>query len=315
MAVMADSASIKPAGGLSGPARGALLMIAAAFCFSLMNIMIREAAVSLDTLQIVFFRNLFAAVVVAPVVLKLGLGATLKTEHFKLHLARSLVGVTAMYCWFFAITLLPLAEATALNFTVPLFATAGAALILGEVVRLRRWSATVVGFLGVLVILRPGFQEITWEMSLPMIAAVFMAGAVLMMKRLSNTETPLTMVLYLNVFMVPISFVPALFVWQWPDLYTWFMVVLVGSLGALAQVCMAKAYQHADASAIMPLDYARLPFVALLAYLAFGEVPDNWTWVGAAIIAGSALYIARREAQVARERATQEAAARSPSGR
>ena len=152
-------------------------------------------------------------------------------------------------------------------------------------------------------------------MSLPMIAAVFMAGAVLMMKRLSDTESPLTMVLYMNVFMVPISLAPALFVWQWPDLYTWGMVLLVGGLGALAQICMAKAYHHADASAIMPFDYTRLPFVALLAFIAFNEVPDSWTWVGAAIIAGSALYIARREAQVARERATAKAAGRSPSGR
>ena len=120
-------------------------------------------------------------------------------------------------------------------------------------------------------------------MALPMIAAVFMAAAVLMVKRLSDTEKPLTMVLYLNVFMVPISFVPSLFVWQWPDLYTWFMVLLVGGLGALAQIFMAKAYHHADASAIMPFDYARLPFVALLAYIAFGEVPDSWTWVGAAL--------------------------------
>lgn len=312
---MADGTKPLPAGILPAPIQGALFMIGAAFCFCLMNVMIREASQHLHILQVLFFRNFFAATAILPLVLRAGLGTSLRTGHFKLHLSRALVGITAMYLWFYAVTLLPLAEATALNFTVPLFATAGAALVLGETVRLRRWSATIIGFVGVLIIIRPGFQELTPAMALPVAAALFMAMAALMVKRLSDTETPLTMVLYMNLFMVPISFVPALFVWSWPPLITWLEVIAVGALGAYAQILIAKGFQRADASMVMPFDYSRLPFIALLAYLVYGEVPDLWTWVGAGVIAASAIYIARREAQVARERATLRPGGRSPSGR
>ena len=182
---------------------------------------------------------------------------------------------------------------------MPLFATAGAALVLGEVVRARRWTATVVGFLGTLIILRPGFTEITPAMALPVLAAVSMACATLTVKSLSRTESPATIVLYMTLFLTPLSLVPALFVWQWPDLETLGYLIGLGGTGALAHLLMTIAYGKADASAVIPFDYARLPFVAVIAFFLFGEVPDLWTWVGAAVIAASAIYIARREAKVA----------------
>ncbi len=300
--------------GLSAPVQGALLMTAAALCFSFMNIAIRLAAAELNPVQIAFFRNLFALLLMLPWLARVGL-AGLRTERLKVHLWRSVLGLSAMLCWFTAIAILPLAEAVSLNFTVPLFATIGAAVILGEQVRARRWTATLVGFAGVLIVLRPGFTEVTPVMALPMIAALFMAVTTLMVKSLSATESPNAIVFYMNLLLTPLSLVPALFVWRWPSWEVLGLMLFIGLMATLAHLAMTRAYVKADASAVMPFDYARLPFIAAIAYLAFGEVPDAWTWVGAGVIAASAIYIARREAQVAVERTASLAAGQSVKGR
>jgi len=283
---------------IPAPVQGALIMTAAAFCFSVMNVFVRLAADDMEPLQVAFFRNFFALMFMLPWLARAGLEG-LRTRRFKLHLLRSIFALLTMITWFSALAILPLGEAVALNFTVPLFATAGAALVLREVVRARRWTATVVGFLGTLIILRPGFTEVTPAMSLPVLAAICMACATLTVKSLSRTERPSTIVIYMTLILTPLSFVPALFVWQWPSWETLIYLIGLGGSGALAHLLLTIAYTKADASAVIPFDYARLPFVAIIAYFLFGEVPDIWTWAGAAVIAASAIYIARREAQVA----------------
>ncbi len=283
---------------IPAPVQGALIMTAAAFCFSVMNVFVRLAAEDMEPLQVAFFRNFFALMFMLPWLARAGFEG-LRTQRFRLHLLRSIFALLTMITWFSALALLPLSEAVALNFTVPLFATAGAALVLGEVVRARRWTATVVGFLGTLIILRPGFTEVTPAMSLPVLAALCMACATLTVKSLSRTERASTIVIYMTLILTPLSFVPALFVWQWPNWETLIYLIGLGGSGALAHLLLTIAYTKADASAVVPFDYTRLPFVAVIAYVLFGEVPDLWTWVGAAVIAASAIYIARREAQVA----------------
>jgi len=303
---------------LSAPLKGALYMTAAAFFFSIMNYLVRLAGQELSPIEVAFFRNLFALLFMMPWLLRVGRSG-LATRRLGGHVWRALFGMGAMFCWFYSVTLMPLAEAVSLNFTVPLFATAGAALVLGEVVRARRWTATAVGFLGVLVILRPGFTDVTWVTGLPILAAAFMACATLFVKSLSETESPNTIVLYMNLLLTPLSLVPAVFVWQWPSTTTLSYMALLGLLAAAAHIALTRAYAVADASAVLPLDYTRLPFVAAIAFLAFGEVPDLWTWVGAGIIAGSALYIAHREMRITRSqgaaRATRRAALQAPDGR
>lgn len=289
-------------------------MTVAALCFALMNGIIREVSQDLHPFQIAFFRNFFALLFMLPWLMRAGISA-LHTKHFSLHLLRAAVGLSAMLCWFSSIALLPLAEAVALNFTVPLFATIGAALVLHEVVRARRWTATAIGLLGVIIILRPGFAEITAPMALPIIAAVFMAAAILIVKTLSRHDDAGTMVLYMNLITTPLSLVLALFFWRWPDFTALLWLMLLGSLAALAHLAFTRSCASADASAVIPFDYMRLPFVALIGYFAFGEVPDLWTWVGAGVIAASAIYIARRETQVARERKSSGAASQTPVGR
>ncbi|MGF1628969.1 MAG: DMT family transporter [Kiloniellaceae bacterium] len=311
---------------LSAPLQGALYMVAASFLFALMNGAIRllgdgwgaaggvEGGEGMHPFQIAFLRNVFALAFMLPWLMHHGRVA-LRTNRLHMHFWRAGVGLVAMLCWFSAVAYLPLAEAVALNFTAPLFATAGAALILGEVVRARRWTATAVGFLGMLIILRPGLTEFTPLMTLPVIAACFMAASVLIVKSLSRTEESAAIVLYMNLLLTPLSLVPALFVWRWPTLTELALGLFVGFCAALAHNAFTRAFKLADASAILPFDYARLPFVALIGYFLFAEMPDAWTWVGAAVIAGAAIYIAQRESQVARERPTLQVSAESPKSR
>ncbi len=285
---------------IPAPVQGALYMTFASACFAVMNALIRLASAELEPLQIAFLRNLFALCFMMPWLIRAGWGG-LQTKRLRLHIWRGVFGITAMVCWFTAVVRLPLSEAVALNFTVPLFATLAAAVFLGEVVRARRWSATAIGFLGVLVILRPGCGEFTPLMALPIIAAAFMALSITIVKSLSSTENVAAIVLYQNLVLTVLSIGPALFVWVWPSGLVWLYAAGVGCIASIAHLALARAYTKADASAVIPFDYARLPFVALIAWFLWGETADIWTWVGAGVIAGSSIYIARREAAVARE--------------
>jgi drug/metabolite transporter (DMT)-like permease len=297
-------------------------MTVASFLFALMNGAIRllgdgwgsADGTGMHPFQIAFLRNVFALAFMLPWLVRHG-RVGLRTQRLNMHLWRAAVGLVAMLTWFSAIAYLPLAEAVALNFTVPLFATAGAALFLGEAVRARRWTATAVGFLGVVVILRPGFTEFTPLMTLPVIAAGFMAVSILLVKSLSRTEAPAAIVTYMNLLLTPLSLLPALFVWRWPTLTELALGLFIGLCAALAHNAFTRAFVQADASAVMPFDYSRLPFVAVVGYLLFAEVPDGWTWVGAAIIAGAAIYIAQRESRVARERPTLQVSTEAVKGR
>lgn len=308
--------------GLSAPLQGALYMTAAAFLFALMNGAIRllgdgwgaEGGEGMHPFQIAFLRNVFALLLMVPWVLRHG-RSSLATGRLSTHFWRAGIGLIAMLTWFSAIAYLPLADAVALNFTVPLFATAGAALFLGEVVRARRWTATAVGFLGVIIILRPGFAEFTPVMALPIVAACFTAVTTLIVKSLSRTDAPAVIVTYMNLLLTPLSLLPAAFVWRWPTPTEWAIGLFIGLCAVLAHIAFTRAFVRADASAVMPFDYMRLPFVAVVGYLLFAEVPDGWTWAGAAVIAGAAIYIAQRESRLVHSGKTLAVSAETVKGR
>jgi drug/metabolite transporter (DMT)-like permease len=284
---------------VSDMTKGALYMTLAAFFFALLSTLVRIVSTDLPPLEVAFFRNLFALASMLPWILSSEFSG-LDTRHFGLHLARAVIGVFAMGLWFTSLALVPLADAVALSFTMPLFIVAGAAAFLGEKVGLRRCSAITIGFVGMLVILQPGFTVVSPVMALPVATAAFWATSALILKHMSATVRAGTSVLYMNLLMTPLSLVPAAFVWTWPHWEDVLLLATIGLLATLAHLALARALAAADASATSAFDYARLPFVALFAFLLFGEVAEIWTWVGAAIIAGSAIYIARRESHIAR---------------
>jgi len=284
---------------LSGNSRGALWMIASGVGFSVMAVAIKLLGHRLDSFQIAFFRVLIGFLAILPFVA----GAsreTLQTRHLGVHFVRGVFGLTAMYCSYFAIARIPLADYTALSFTKPLFATVLAIVILGEVVRWRRWTATAVGFLGVIIMVRPGsgtFQPA----ALAAVADSFsIAFLVTLVKRLPARETPLTMLFWFGIFACGLAVGPALWFWQWPTATEWALLLVVGILGALSQSFWIRSFRAGEASVVAPFDYLRLPLAAAIGAIGFSELPTAWTFAGAGVIVVSTLYIARREARLNR---------------
>ncbi len=277
--------------------RGPLWLLASGLFVTAVVVFARLAAQQVPTLEVVFFRNVFCLVFMLPAFFHAGLAA-LRTRRIGTHAARAVVGLLSTVCWFLAVNVMPIADVTALTFLTPIFATMGAALFLGEVVRARRWAATLVGFAGALIVVRPGFQHVGPEVLIALGAAVFMAASMLYVKSLSSTESATTILVLQMLFQIPASAVPAAFVWQAPPLEAWWLLVATGFSGALGQVLMVRAFAAAEASAILPFDYARLIYAALFGFALFGEVPDAWTWVGATVIFAAALYVVKREAQL-----------------
>jgi drug/metabolite transporter (DMT)-like permease len=283
----------------SGALRGLGLMFVSTFFFASMHGSIRYLSDAIHPFEIAFFRSLFALVVVVPWFYREGFGL-LRTRHIGLHGLRAVFNVFAMLSFFYALSITPLSEVTALGFTAPIFTTLLAALVLGEAVRLRRWSAILVGFVGTLIILRPGFADIGTGQLLVLFSSMVWACALLIIKTLGRTDSSATIIAYMALLMIPLTLIPAAFVWRWPDGAELLWLILVGVLGGAGQLCMTEALRQADTAVVMPIDFCKLLWVAVIAYLAFGEVPDRYTWLGGAVIFASALYLAYRERQVAR---------------
>ncbi len=306
-----DAIGKPAAAAIQSPIRGITLMFVSTFFFAAMHAVIRYLTEHLHPFEVAFFRNLFGLIFVIPWFIRYGL-EPLRTSHFKLHVYRSLVNVVAMFSFFYAVSITPLAEVTALGFAAPIFATVLAALFLGEVVRLRRWTAVIVGFLGTLIILRPGFAEIGLGQLLVLNSTVFWAVALLLIKTVGRYDSSITIITYMSLLQLPLSLVPALFVWSWPSPDLWIWLLAIGLLGGGAQWLMTESLRVADTSVVMPLDFCKLPWTALLAYLAFAQVPDIFTWIGGAVIFGSAFYIAVRERKVKGGQASEVETARTP---
>lgn len=285
--------------GLPDNVRGAIWILASCLFFSCMAALVKLLGQRLDSLQLSFFRAFFGFLTVLPFIVGGGFAAV-RTSRLGTHVTRGLMGGTGMICGFYALTHLPLAEATATGFTKPLFMVVLAALVLREVVRARRWSATAFGFVGVLIMLRPGDGVLEPAALVALLGAMAAATVSLLIKRLSATEGPLKILFYLGVTTTVMTAVPAVLVWQQPTLVEFLIMGVAAGSGSIAQVCMIRGFRIGEASALAPFDYARLPFAALFGFVLFSEVPDLQALAGAGLIVASTLYIARREAQIAR---------------
>jgi drug/metabolite transporter (DMT)-like permease len=279
----------------------ALLMVFGAVCVAVQNGMIRVVSAEIHTFEVVFFRNLFGLAAMLPLLGGVGFGMFRAHGPGRLMLM-STWHVLGMVCYFLAIVYLPLAEVTALGFSKPLFATVGAALILHEIVRARRWSAVALGFVGVLIVLQPGAQAISPYATLVLLGALLGAVTSLMIKRLTATESVSTIVWYQALFATVLALPLCLLYWRMPDAVGWLLLLSIGVLGTLSWLAMTRAFFLVDASLVVPFEFLRLPFAALVAYLWFAEVPSVWTWLGGALIFGATVYITEREARLARTR-------------
>lgn len=278
-------------------AQAMLWMLASTLVMTAMHAMIRHIGQDLHAFEIAFFRTVFGLVALMPLLLRYGLGP-LKTSRPGLMGLRSLANTVAMLLFFYALTITPLATVTALSFTAPVFATVLAILVLGEVVRLRRWAAVFVGFLGMLVIVRPGIVEVAPGMLMVVLSSMIWAAALLIIKILSRTDSPLTITLYMGIMMTPLTLIPALFVWQWPTWEQLAWLAAIGAAGGFAQLGLAKALNLGDTSVVMPVDFFKLIWAAIIGYIVFLEIPDLFTVLGGVMIFAASTYIAIRESSL-----------------
>ena len=245
--------------------------------------------------QVVFLRVVFAVVAMLPLLMSRGT-AMLRTRQPRRYILRVLSAAVAMTTYFTALSLLPVGEVTAISFLTPLFTTLGAALILREVIEGRRWIALVVGFAGVLVILRPGFETLGAGAILAIVSAFAMGFSSVMIKRMTAQDDPEKIVFISTVLLVPLTFIPASFVWEALSVQEWLMLFAMGLIATLGHVTLARAYAATEASIVVGFDFSRLPFTVLFGWLALGELIDLWTWIGAGIIFLSSVAIVRRDA-------------------
>ena len=276
--------------------RATILMIVALFMFACMSVFIRLSTNSLPVVEVVFFRNALAVVLLMPVIMHTG-WSSLRMNKPNLFFLRALINVGGMFAGFTALTLIPLAQVTALSFTGPLFVTIGAVLFLGEVIRARRIAGIIVGFFGTLIILQPGFTEISFGAVMALASTLSIAMASLIVKKLTATETPEAIVTWMVVMQAPLALIPAISVWQWPTLEAWVYLWAMALTATIAHLCFTRAFRLVDITALQPLEFIKLPFTVFLAWIVFAEWPGLWTWVGGTVIFASTVYITQREAK------------------
>lgn len=278
-------------------AAGIGFMLVSVALFAVMSVFIKQVSDHIPVPEIVFFRNSVGLIPVLIAVAWAGGMERLRTERLAAHFGRSVVGVSAMAMLFWSYSLLPLADATALNYTAPLFLTALSAPLLGEKVGVYRWSAVLVGFIGMLVMLRPGQGMLELGALVGVGAAFLQALAMVAVSQLSRSEPSTTIVFYFTIFSTMLSAIPLYFIWMTPETWLdWLMLTGVGLSGGVAQLCLTRAYGHAQAVVIAPYTYTSLLWAGCFGYILWGHVPDNLTLLGAAIVAASGVFIMYREA-------------------
>lgn len=269
-------------------------MSAAAAAFTIMTTLIREAAKGVHPFEIAFFRALVNLVLMLPFAIGTG-SAGLKTNNHKAYALRGVCGLAFLMTYFTGAAIIPIAESQALTFTSPLWGTLLAVLFLGERLTLARALAVVVGFAGVLIILRPGVVQVSLGALLVLAGALTAAASNTIVKFTTRTDHPDAIVFYQMVYVTPLICVPALYVWTWPNLEQVLLMFGVGFFATLNQRFLSRAYAAADAIAVLPFEFARLPFAAVIGFLAFRELPDIWAWLGGAVIFSASLYMVRQE--------------------
>lgn len=282
--------------------KSVLWMLASCFCSSVMAVITKYVSATMPPLEMVFFRNMFAVLFLMPWALSRGI-PHIKAANFRLYFSRAASSLFAMSMFFYAISIIPLTNAIALTFTVPLITTLFAIIFLGEKVQAYRWIAILVGFIGVLIILRPGHSSFQMASLIVIASTIGWATSNILIKKLSHTDHPRAMVFILMLIMTPLTFPGALFVWQPPQMHDVLWMVALGIATNEAQFCMNKAYKHAEMSAVMPFDFSRLIFTSALAYIFFAEVIDIWTFIGSVVIFCSSIYVVTRESRERKRKA------------
>lgn len=283
-------------GSLPGNFRGIIWLSLGAFLFAVVDVFVKSLGGRFDPLQISFFRYGLGLVFLAPVFLSLRVSG-LRTNRMPLHLLRMSLAFMAQLGIFVTVMHMPLADATAFMFSKPLFTTLIAVIVLAEVVTRQRWLATVIGFLGVLILVRPGAGAVDPFAFIAIGSALTFATANVLIRKLSTTEPTRRILFYYHIGGTILFSVPAAWVWTNPIGIEWLKLVGIAGFTTLGMFCFLRAFTVGEANAVGPAENLRLIYAALFGYFIFAEIPSIWTAVGAAVIVGSTYYIARAEAR------------------
>jgi len=273
----------------------ALLAIGATFFGSFMGAGVKFLSDDLHPIIICFYRSLMGLILITPFVARNNFKA-LHTKNMRLQIFRASINIISMICWFSAIGMMHFEKATALGFTTPLFTTVLAVVVLGEVIRFHRTAALLLGFIGIIIIIRPGYVPFEFGTVLMLIASFSFSFVLIFVKKLSATDSSLTIIFYHLLYMTPVFFILSLFYWENINLYQLIVFTLMGASGLLSHWCLAQAFKMSDTTFVMPLQFTKLIWASLIGLFIFAEQPDIWTWVGGIIIFISVVYITYREA-------------------
>ncbi|MSO54922.1 MAG: DMT family transporter [Rhodospirillales bacterium] len=269
-------------------------MAASALTGTIMSVFIRELRFTMDPFMMSFFRAVFGCVVLAPWVIRHGF-APLRTKRLGLFAVYGAIlsGITIMF--FTALGYASIATVTALSFSMPLFATVGVIVFFHEPLRAARVVALLIGLVGTLIILRPGIIPIDFGSIMALTGSVVGAIGILTVKSLVRTDSAFTVTVYTSLMAAPFSLMFAIPFWRTPTATEFLLLFGLGLCGSLTHFCQAHAYRLADVTVVTPLDFTRLIWAAILGYIAFGESPDAWTWVGGTVIFAAAFALVYRE--------------------
>ena len=273
----------------------ALLALGATFFGSFMGAGVKLLSDDLHPIVICFYRSLMGLILITPFVVRNNFKA-LRTQNMRLQVFRASINVISMICWFSAIGMMHFEKATALGFTTPLFTTVLAVIVLGEVIRFHRTAALLLGFIGIIIIIRPGYVPFEFGTVLMLIASFSFSFVLIFVKKLSATDSSLTIIFYHLLYMTPVFFILSLFYWENINLYQLIVFTLMGASGLLSHWCLAQAFKMSDTTFVMPLQFTKLIWASLIGLFIFAEQPDIWTWLGGIIIFIAVVYITYREA-------------------
>ena len=272
-------------------------MVVFTLAMSGMHASVRHISENVHPFEVAFFRLVFGLLAIVPFFFRQGF-SVLRTKRLPMLGLRGVINAACMLGFFYALSIGPLARITALGFSATLFAIVLAVFIFGEKVGLKRWSAIFLGFAGTLVIVRPGFAEIGLESIVTLGSAFGWAVCMIIIKDLGRTESAATITAYMSLIMAPIVLIPALFVWTTPTLYDFVWLVAIGLLGGLGQLSMANALKQGEAQVVLPIEFTRLIWVAIIAFFAFGEIPGIFVWIGGGMIIAATTFITLRESKI-----------------
>jgi drug/metabolite transporter (DMT)-like permease len=281
------------------PVLGVLLKLSSVVLLSCLAACVKYLGNGVPTGQIIFVRGLISMAVLAFIAWHFHGFQILRTDRLRSHAIRSLAGTASMFCWFTALTMIPLADFTAISFTAPLFLTILAMVLLGERIHIYRWSALAIGFVGVIITIGPHltFGGNSLGVLIAFGAAVFSAAAIATLRSMSGAggEHPLAITFYFSLTTVLVSALTAAGGWPMPTAEQWFFIVISGLFGVSGQLLMTMSYRYAEASMLAPLDYTNLLLAVALGLYFFGEVPHWSMWIGAPLVITAGLIILWRE--------------------